>query len=336
MVGLGRMGANMARRLMRDGHRIVAFDVSPDAVAALAKDGARGRLLAGGPGLEARRAPLGLGDGSGRRDHREDDRGPRRGARARRRDRRRRQLLLPRRHPPRRGAAREGDRLRRLRDQRRRLRPRARLLPDDRRPRRGGRAPRPGLRDAGPRGRGGRAHAGSLRRRDPGRERLPALRPQRRRPLREDGPQRNRVRDDGRLRRGPQHPRERERRQGRARGRRRDRAARSARVLPVRPRPARGRRGLAARQRDRLLAARPDRRGDAGIAGPLRVQRSGLRLGRGPLDLDRGDRRGRAGAGADRGSLRALLLARPGRFRRQGPLGHAQAVRRSRREEARR
>src|SRR6478672_2333863 len=42
MVGLGRMGANMARRLMRDGHRIVAFDVSPDAVAALVKDGAEG------------------------------------------------------------------------------------------------------------------------------------------------------------------------------------------------------------------------------------------------------------------------------------------------------
>src|SRR3954469_10907656 len=42
MVGLGRMGANMARRLMRDGHRVVAFDVSPDAVAALEKDGAEG------------------------------------------------------------------------------------------------------------------------------------------------------------------------------------------------------------------------------------------------------------------------------------------------------
>src|SRR6476646_9855600 len=42
MVGLGRMGANMARRLMRDGHRIVAFDVSPDAVAALERDGAEG------------------------------------------------------------------------------------------------------------------------------------------------------------------------------------------------------------------------------------------------------------------------------------------------------
>ncbi len=42
IVGLGRMGANMARRLMRDGHRIVAFDVNPDAIAALEKDGAEG------------------------------------------------------------------------------------------------------------------------------------------------------------------------------------------------------------------------------------------------------------------------------------------------------
>src|SRR6478735_407210 len=42
MVGLGRMGANMARRLMRDGHRIVAFDVNPDAVSELAGEGADG------------------------------------------------------------------------------------------------------------------------------------------------------------------------------------------------------------------------------------------------------------------------------------------------------
>ena len=42
MVGLGRMGANMARRLMRDGHRIVAYDVNPDAVSALAGEGAEG------------------------------------------------------------------------------------------------------------------------------------------------------------------------------------------------------------------------------------------------------------------------------------------------------
>ncbi len=42
IVGLGRMGANMARRLMRDGHRIVAYDVDADAVSALAGEGADG------------------------------------------------------------------------------------------------------------------------------------------------------------------------------------------------------------------------------------------------------------------------------------------------------
>jgi 6-phosphogluconate dehydrogenase len=42
MVGLGRMGANMARRLMRDGHRLVVFDVNPDAVSELAGEGAEG------------------------------------------------------------------------------------------------------------------------------------------------------------------------------------------------------------------------------------------------------------------------------------------------------
>jgi 6-phosphogluconate dehydrogenase len=42
MVGLGRMGANIVRRLMRDGHRCVGYDLSADAVAALAADGATG------------------------------------------------------------------------------------------------------------------------------------------------------------------------------------------------------------------------------------------------------------------------------------------------------
>jgi 6-phosphogluconate dehydrogenase len=42
LVGLGRMGANMARRLMRDGHTIVAYDVNPDAVEQLAGEGATG------------------------------------------------------------------------------------------------------------------------------------------------------------------------------------------------------------------------------------------------------------------------------------------------------
>jgi 6-phosphogluconate dehydrogenase len=42
IVGLGRMGANMARRLMGDGHRCVVYDVNPDAVSALAGEGADG------------------------------------------------------------------------------------------------------------------------------------------------------------------------------------------------------------------------------------------------------------------------------------------------------
>jgi 6-phosphogluconate dehydrogenase len=42
MVGLGRMGAGLVRRLLRDGHRCVGYDVSPDAVKALEADGADG------------------------------------------------------------------------------------------------------------------------------------------------------------------------------------------------------------------------------------------------------------------------------------------------------
>ena len=40
MVGLGRMGANMTRRLMRGGHQLVVSDLSPDAVKQLAGEGA--------------------------------------------------------------------------------------------------------------------------------------------------------------------------------------------------------------------------------------------------------------------------------------------------------
>jgi 6-phosphogluconate dehydrogenase len=42
MIGLGRMGANLVRRLMRDGHRCVAYDVSADAVKQLETEGATG------------------------------------------------------------------------------------------------------------------------------------------------------------------------------------------------------------------------------------------------------------------------------------------------------
>jgi 6-phosphogluconate dehydrogenase len=42
MIGLGRMGANMVRRLMRDGHECVAYDVNEAAIAQLESEGAIG------------------------------------------------------------------------------------------------------------------------------------------------------------------------------------------------------------------------------------------------------------------------------------------------------
>ena len=140
IVGLGRMGANMARRLMRDGHRIVVYDVNPAAVSELAGEGAEGAasleelaaklsapravwvMVPSGEitekTVEEVAAALEPGDAiidGGNSYYRDDIR--RAG-----------------------DAGGEGDRLRRLRHQRRRLRPRARLLPDDRRAGRGGRS----------------------------------------------------------------------------------------------------------------------------------------------------------------------------------------------------
>ena len=86
-----------------------------------------------------------------------------------------------------------------------------------------------------------------------------------------------------------------QRRQAEHDGRRRDHAAARSRALPVRLQPARHRGGVAARQRDRLVAARPD----GGCAGrgsrAVEVRRPGVRLRRGPLDHQGRDRRGRAG-----------------------------------------
>ena len=47
MVGLGRMGANMVRRLMRGGHQCVVTDLNPANVAALEKEGAKGAASLG-------------------------------------------------------------------------------------------------------------------------------------------------------------------------------------------------------------------------------------------------------------------------------------------------
>src|SRR5271157_4148848 len=42
MIGLGRMGTNMVRRLLRAGHQCAVYDLQPEAVQALTKDGAVG------------------------------------------------------------------------------------------------------------------------------------------------------------------------------------------------------------------------------------------------------------------------------------------------------
>jgi len=42
MIGLGRMGGNIVRRLMKHGHSTVVYDKDPKAVAALAAEGALG------------------------------------------------------------------------------------------------------------------------------------------------------------------------------------------------------------------------------------------------------------------------------------------------------
>src|ERR1700712_5299000 len=42
MIGLGRMGGNIVRRLMKHGHTAVVYDKDPKTVAALAADGAVG------------------------------------------------------------------------------------------------------------------------------------------------------------------------------------------------------------------------------------------------------------------------------------------------------
>ena len=42
MIGLGRMGGNMAQRLIEHGIEVVAYDRDPDAVAEVVRNGATG------------------------------------------------------------------------------------------------------------------------------------------------------------------------------------------------------------------------------------------------------------------------------------------------------
>src|SRR5204862_8222973 len=85
--------------------------------------------------------------------------------------------------------------------------------------------------------------------------------------------------------------------------------------------------GLAPGQSDRLLASRLDGGGAAAVADARRLRRPRLGLRRGPLDLDRGDRGGRSGAGAVERAVLAVRLPRARRLRGQGAVGDEAAVR---------
>ena len=62
VIGLGRMGGNISRRLMKAGHHCVVFDANAKPREALAKEGATAAAIARGGGEGARRksrAPFG-------------------------------------------------------------------------------------------------------------------------------------------------------------------------------------------------------------------------------------------------------------------------------------
>src|SRR5258705_258254 len=105
-------------------------------------------------------------------------------------------------------------------------------------------------------------------------------------------------------------------------------------LLPVRSRPRRHRRGVAPRQRRRLLAARPHRGRAGERPAPRALHRPGLRFRRGAMDARRRDRRGGAGARPRRVALRTLQLAWRGGVSGPPALRHAVRVRRPCREEA--
>ena len=213
MIGLGRMGANMIRRVMQGRSRVRRGTDLAAAGAAMAQRGRHRRRLARGPGREAGAAAARVGDG------------PRRPARRRTRSRRCAALLD------------EGDTVidggnSYFKDDVRRAKlcaehgihyvdvgtrggvwglERGYCLmiggPDEVVQRID-----PIFRALAPGDRAHRAHARAQRRPGHGRAGLPPLRPGRLRALREDGAQRHRVRRDAGLRRGLRHHEERRRR----------------------------------------------------------------------------------------------------------------------------
>ena len=198
MIGLGRMGANMVRRLMRNGHECVVYDRSADAVKELAGEGAIGAASldefvgklttpkavwlmlpaavvdASLKDLDARLQPGDIVIDGGNSYYIDDIR--------------RAKELAAKGHP-----------VCRRRHERRRVGSGSRLLHDDRRAERCRAASRSDFQDAGAGTRQDRSDAGPRKTRRHGGRGLPALRAERRRALRQDGAQRHRVRHHGRL-----------------------------------------------------------------------------------------------------------------------------------------
>ena len=334
MIGLGRMGANMVRRLMRGGHECVVHDVAPAAVRALAAEGAVGALTLDEFVLKLRApraiwlmvpaavvdATLGRAAAAPRRRRRRD---------------RRRQLVLSRRHRAR-GAGWPsagvhyvdcgtsggvlglergyclmigGERAMRWRGSirsSRRWRRASAALP----------------RDAGPRAPGGTAEQGYLHCGPNGAGHFVKMV--------HNGIEYGMM---AAYAEGLNILQARERRQARGATRtpRRRRSA-NPELYQYDFEPGRRRRGLAARQRHRLLAARPHRGGARERPGARALRGPRVRLGRGALDAGGRDRRGRAGARAGRRAVRALQLARRGRLPGPGAVGDALRVRRPPRE----
>ena len=323
MIGLGRMGANIVRRLMREGHECVVYDHDPAVVETLQGEGATGVGSLNDLAAKITGPAGGVGHGPRWRRHHRRDRGAGSvldsddtvidgGNTYYRDDLKHAQTLAQR-----------GIRLPGLRHQRRRVGPRPRLLPDDRRRSRRRRPARP---------RSSRRWRPASR--PPSAPPAATATPRRRRRATctagppapghfvkmvhngiEYGMMASFAEGLNILRNadiGSPHPDR----------RRRDRAAGQPRVLPLRHRRRRGRRGLAPRQRRRLLAARPHRRRAARLARPRRLRRPGLRLRRGPLDLHRRHRRGRPRPGASpppctRASARAASTTSPTRRSRR-------------------
>ena len=299
MVGLGRMGAGHRpaaharraplRRLRRDRRR---------------GEGARGRRrrrrdLARGVRGEAREAARGLGDGPGGRDHRQDDRrrSPRCSSRATRSSTAATRTTTTTSATP--NELREkGIHHVDVRHERRRVGPRARLLPDDRRRGRRSssgcaRSSRRSRRASTPR----RARPAARGEPSPAEQGYLHCGPNGAGPLREDGPQRHRVRAHGRVRRGPEHPHERGRGQAHSARRtprpRRSSSPSTTSTRSTRPRSPRS--GGAAASSARGCSTSPPQ-ALLRVADARGVRRPRVRLRRGPLDVDRRDRRGRPGA----------------------------------------